>query len=114
VSAIRKEEEEKYLNSKLIVEEDKFINKNKKVELLLGAPEDNGLPPQSLDAAFSNLYNEEEQGGDDRRRGVESDSQVKNMMEEFNPKKFAEKAEQRFKAYLPDDEAKQLIKGLKS
>jgi hypothetical protein len=120
VKSFRKEEQEKYLNSKLIAEPEKFISKSKKEELQLGAPEDNGMPPISLDNAFelgkekigANELSDEE--GDHHPTGHKLDKQYKDLIDEYNPKKLAEKAQQRFKAHLPEETASQLIKGLQS
>jgi hypothetical protein len=96
--------------------------------MLVGAPEDNGLPPLSLETGVegenrkgglagkpSRLSSEEIEGSDqDGEPHTNLDRQVKDCIEELNPKKFQEKAEKRIKDYLGEEMSKQLIKGLHS
>lgn len=108
------------MSSKLIEEPEKFLSKSTKAELQLGAPEDNGMPPISLDNAFDVAKekigtNELSDNEDDYQPGANKlDKQYKDLIDEYNPKKLAEKAQQRFKAHLPEETASQLIKGLHS
>lgn len=115
---MRLEEKEKYLHSKLISEESTFIPRSKKSELLVGAPEDNGLPPLSLD--FGLEADTETKGkldtieDEDELRDQSSYTKIDKLYEDLNPKKFTEKSQQRFKTYLPPETANQLIKGMQS
>ncbi len=59
--------------------------------------------------------NELSDNEDDLNLGANKlDKQYKELIDEYNPKKLAEKAQQRFKAHLPEETASQLIKGLHS
>lgn len=126
VKNLRKEEQEKYLNSKLIEEEERYITKATKNEMMVGAPEDNGLPPLAIEPGTEaesrrqttrNQLTSDEVEGFDEEAEIPSkvEKQVKDIYEELNPRKFAEKAEKRIKDYLGGDEiSKQLIRGLQS
>jgi hypothetical protein len=58
--------------------------------------------------------NEEEFNASSATGANKLDKQYKDLIDEYNPKKLAEKAQQRFKAHLPEETASQLIKGLHS
>lgn len=120
VKNIRKEEQERYLHSKLITEEATFIPKAKKSELLVGAPEDNGLPPLSLETELELEADTKAKGGDlwndddDLMRDKSNLNNIDKLYEELNPRKLVEKAHVRLKTYLPQEAADQLIQKTKS
>jgi hypothetical protein len=109
------------MSGKMIEEEPTFISKSKKLELAVGAPIDNGLPPVSVDANMElNKEKIDENEVDDEEdympsgQGADSkiNKEMKGIIDELNPKKLAEKAQQRYKTHLPAETASQLSKAM--
>lgn len=110
------------MSGKLIEEEPTFISKSKKQELSIGVPVDNGLPPASLDANLEInkdklAENELEEEDEDHMTGGQGvsgkiEKEMKGILDELNPKKLAEKAQQRYKTHLPAETASQLTKAM--
>lgn len=113
-----REMQEKSLSSKLIEEVEHFIPKQLKRDI--GLPEEAENQPSVIDSNIEGYKSRTVVKGEDEEDDLvelagskKVDRQMKELYDDLNPKKYQERAEQRLKTYLPDDLAKQLIKGMK-
>lgn len=122
---IRQQELEKAIVTKPPADKIKFISESMKHDMMIGSYEEDNQPPQAFDEAFDSTKDKtlevipgiEAQDKEDLISGFGSkakiDKEMKDLIDDLNPQKLAERAQHRINTYLPHETASKLATSLK-